>query len=316
METESNRTVASEASKELPLLQAFVAVVAAGSFTKAAKRTRTDKSLLSRRVQALEEHLGVRLLQRTTRKIHVTEAGTALYTSVVEPLDTIVAALQRAAEPDELSGRLRVATLPGFSRQLVVPAVLEMRRRHPSVSVEVLADETMVDIVAEGVDVALRAGRLADSSLISRRIGSWRYVLVGSPSWVEAHPDVDTPEAIANHWVLYPNVPSADTWRLRRGDETVDVRVRPVLTIDEGATMIEAVTQGLGVTTFIPAYVQQHLERGELVRVLPDWSVDYELGIYAVYPHRALLPKRVSVFIDIVSELVAEREPDWRRYSG
>jgi DNA-binding transcriptional LysR family regulator len=315
METFGNRTVAVEASKELPLLQAFVAVVAAGSFTKAAKQVRTDKSLLSRRVQALEERLGVRLLQRTTRKIHVTDAGTALFEAVVEPLDTIVAALQRAAEPDELSGRLRVATLPGLSRQIVVPAVLEMRRLHPSVTVEVLADESVVDIVAEGVDVALRAGRLADSSFISRRVGTWRYVLVGSPSWVEAHPEVDTPEAIANHWVLYPNVPSADAWRLRRGDETVDVRVNPVLTIDEGTTMLEAVTQGLGVTTFIPAYVQQQLERGELVRVLPEWSVDNALGLFVVYPHRALVPKRVSVFIDIVSALVAQRESEWQLYS-
>ncbi len=282
MESISNTTVVNEASKQLPLLQAFVSVVAAGSFTKAAKRTRTDKSLLSRRVQALEEHLGVRLLQRTTRKIHVTDAGTALYQSVVEPLDSIVAALQRAAEPDELSGRLRIATLPAIARQIAIPAVIEMQRRHPRVAVEVLADETTIDIVAEGVDVAFRVGRLADSSLISRRLGTWRYVLAASPAWVEAHPEVTTPEAVVDHWVLYSDVPSAESWRLRSGDSTVELRANPIVTIDEGQTLIEMVKQGVGVSTFIPTNIVDELERGELVRILPEWKVDSELGLFVV----------------------------------
>ena len=311
MEQLDNFTVAESASKEIHLLQAFVAVVGAGSFTKAAKRSRIDKSLLSRRVQALEDQLGVRLLQRTTRKIHVTDAGTALYDSVAEPLEAIVAALAQAAEPHDISGRLRVSTLVGAVPQIVLPAVGEMRRRYPKVTVEILIGDAMVDLVSEGIDVGVRVGRLSDSSLISRRLGTWRYMLCASPDWVAAHRGVTTPEAIADHWVLHTDVPQAVTWRMHNSTRTVDVRVNPVISINEGQTLLEAVRAGLGVSAFPNMNVQHELERGEVVRVLPEWNIESEYGVFAVYPHRSLVPRRVSVFLDILTARVQELEPRW-----
>lgn len=308
--------VAETSAKELPLVHAFVAVVAAGSFTKAAKRSGIDKSLLSRRVQALEDHLGVRLLQRTTRKIYVTDAGTSLYAAVADPLDSVAAALQRAAQPDELSGRLRVATLPAIAQEIVVPAVATMLQRHPAVAPEVRATDTMVDLIEEGIDVAIRVGRLADSSLVSRKLGTWSYTLCASPKWLAEHPEATTPESIADHWILYSDVPHSDLWQLESDDDRVQLRVRPLLVVDDGETQLEAVRQGLGVSSFLPTGVHAELREGSLVRVLPQWRVTGEYGIWAVYPHRALLPQRVREFIDIVAAQVAVLTRQWRAYTG
>lgn len=312
MVADGNTTVVDFASKDVPLLQAFVAVAEAGSFTGAARRCGVDKSLLSRRVLALEESLGVRLLHRTTRKIHVTDAGVALHERVAAPLVDVLSALAAVAEPDELRGRLRVASIPAAAREVLVPAIQRLHVDSPNLEVEVRASEAMVDLVGLGIDVAIRFGRLADSSLTSRKLGRWGYVLCASPAWVQAHPEATTLEAIAKHWVLYTDVPRADQWPFRSGTETVELRVKPVLRVDDSATQLAAVEAGMGVSAFGSITVGDKLRSGELIRLLPQWRVETELGLYAVYPHRALLPRRVEAFVDAVAAVVREREPHWR----
>lgn len=311
MGQEVNASVAESTSKDVLLLQAFVAVVAAGSFSKAARRTSVDKSLLSRRVQALEERLGVRLLQRTTRRCHVTEVGRSLFDSVSAPLDSIATALVEAARHDGLSGRLRVATIPQLTRDVIGPVVKTMRQQHPRVTVDLRAEEAMIDLVGEGVDVAFRVGRLADSSLVSRKLGEWRYILCASPEWIAAHPEVDEPEDVASEWIMYSDVRQADVWRLNSDERTVELRLNPIASVDESTTLRELVRQGIGVSTLPPFMVADDLERGTLVRLLPAWSVDSTYGIYAVYPHRALVPERVQVFIELMAKRVAAEARRW-----
>ena len=296
----------------LPLVHAFASVVAAGSFTKASRRTGVDKSLLSRRVQALEAALEVQLLVRTTRKLRVTDEGTALYASVSTQLDEVAAALGEASAGDKLRGRLVVATSPPLARQVVVPVVRRMRADHPHVLVDVRATESFVSLVDEGIDIALRMGRLKDSSLIARKLATARYVLVASKRWAADHPHVTSPEQLDGHWLLYTKVARADQWRFERGDQVLDVRVTPCVLVDEGHVLLESVRAGLGVGALFAMQVSEALRSGELVRVAPSWRVTHSIGIYAVYPNRTLMPRRAQTFLDMLDDQLDEMELMWR----
>lgn len=276
----------------------------------AARRTHTDKSLLSRRVRALEESLGVRLLHRTTRKIHVTEAGQALYDAVVQPMEQVSRALTEVSEGDRLAGRVRVSTIPHLAREVVLPVVAALREEHPDVRLDVHATEDFVDMVGAGYDIALRTGNLPDSNLVARRLAQWSYVLLATPQWVEAHRP-EHPEDLVPHWILYDDVPRADQWELRRGDEQLELRVGAVMATDNGVVLQDAVRAGLGVGAIPPFMAREHLERGELTRVLPQWRVGGRHGIYAVYPHRGLLPRRVQLVIERLGERLAVVEQEW-----
>lgn len=276
----------------------------------AAKRTHSDKSLLSRRVRALEESLGVRLLNRTTRKIHVTEAGQALYDAVAQPMEQVARALTEVAEGDTLAGRVRVSTFPQLAREVVLPVIGALRREHPDVRVDVHAREAIIDMVGEGHDLALRAGNLPDSNLVARRVAQWSYLLVAAPQWVEQHRP-EHPEDLVEHWVLYDDVPRADQWELRRGDEQLELRVGAALATDNGGVLREAVRAGVGVTALPPFVAREFLDRGEMVRVLPQWRVGGRHGIYVVYPHRGLLPRRVQLVIERLAEQMAVVQPQW-----
>ena len=203
-----------------------------------------------------------------------------------------------------------------MARQIIIPVSQQMLADHPKVEIEVRAEEAFVDLIGEGIDVAFRLGNLADSSLVSKRVGSWRYVLCASADWAKRHPEVTTPAQVVEHWVLYSDVPNADQWRMRRDDEAIDLRVKPVFRADDSTTVLEAVRAGLGVGALAPNMVRELFDSGELVRVLPDWLVDHTHGIFAVYPHRAFLPRRVAVYIERVTERLQQLQPAWEALSG
>ncbi len=305
-----DRTDAQTSTKSFVQLDAFVAVVNAGSFTLAARRTHSDKSLLSRRVRALEQTLGVRLLNRTTRTLHVTDAGQALYSAVVDPLERVAEALVEVADVDRLEGVVRMSTIPQLSREVVVPVVAGLRRDHPQVQVHVQAREQIVDMVGRGLDVALRTGNLPDSNLVARRLAEWSYVLCAAPQWVEQHRP-EHPEQLVRHWVLYDDLPRADQWVLQSGEQRLELRVGAVLQADNGAVVREAVLAGLGVSGFPPFVAQDLINRGDLVRVLPQWRISGRHGVYAVYPHRGMLSRRVQVLLDRIAERLALVQPGW-----
>lgn len=297
----------------LPLVAAFVAVVDAGSYTAAARRTGLDKTLLSRRIRALEEALERRLLNRTTRTIHVTEAGRALYDRATGPLSDVFDAIGHVAASDRIRGKVRVATAPALSEEVWGPVLAELAREHPELEVEVRATETLVNMVEQGFDLAIRMGRLPDSSLVARKLATWRHVLCASPSWVERHPNIRTPADLAEHWVLYTDVPMATSWRFERADEGLLVRVGERYRTDNGQVMVTMLRQGLGVSALSPFQVIAPIERGELVRCLPEWRVDHQHGIYAVVPHAAYTPARIALVRETVARRVSEREAAWRK---
>jgi len=301
----------------LPQLAAFLAVVEAGSFTAAARRTGTDKSLLSRRVKALERALGVRLLNRTTRSLDVTPAGKRLAEEARDPVADALAALGRTRSPDNLEGTVRVASAQSLAQAVWVPVLAALRRDHPNLRVELSAVERLMPLVDEGYELGVRVGRMPDSSLISRKLASWSHVLVASPDWVRAHPDLQSPADLPEHWMLWSQGSQAQKWTFQRGDERLEVRMdRSHLVYDASQLLTESARAGLGVAALPPFTVAREIAEGNLVRLLPQWRVAHELGIYGVTPHRTMVPARVRAVLEAVRARASDLAPQWEELSG
>lgn len=306
--------VAVSTSRQMPRLAAFVAVVQAGSFTRAAKKTGVDKSALSRRVRDLENDLAVRLLHRTTRSVRVTEAGQRLLDRVQGPLGEVALALAEAGSDRPITGRVRVASVTSLAGAWV-PVVRALRRAHPDLLLELSTEDSFVSLVDEGFDVAVRAGHLPDSSLVARELVSWRYVLVAAPGFVAAHPRLTEPADLVDHWLLYGNVPRADWWRLEQGDGAVDLKVRPVFVANDVEVLQAAARAGLGVAALPPFCVEDDLQQGRLVRVLPEWRVGHTISIWGVLPHRSHVPARVQVVLEAVTKELQRQATGWGVWS-
>jgi DNA-binding transcriptional LysR family regulator len=298
----------------LPHLVAFLEVVDAGSFTAAARRASTDKTVMSRRVKALEQALGVRLLNRTTRAIHVTPAGRRLVEEAGGPVADALAALVRTRAPEHVQGTIRVASAQSLSHALLVPMLAQLGQSHPELRVELSAQETLVPFVQQGYELAIRVGQMPDSSLVSRKLASWRYLLVASPAWAAAHPDVRGPAGLTDHWMMWGSSARSQRWRFEAGEERLELRVeRYRYVFDVSQLLVEGLRAGLGVTAMPPFCVSRELAEGSLVRLFPEWRMDHQLGIFGVTPHRGLLAGRVQVVLDAARTRLQELAPLWKR---
>lgn len=296
----------------LPQLAAFLAVVDAGSFSAAARRTRSDKSVLSRRVKALEDALGVRLLNRTTRSLDVTAAGRRLVDDARDPVTDALAALVRTSAPDHLEGTVRVASAQSLAQAVLVPVLATLREAHPRLRVELGTTESLTPLVEQGYELGIRVGRMPDSNLISRKLAGWRHLLVASPGWVADHAEVTGPADLPPHWMLWGQDSRSQRWNFQRGDEDVDVRMdQSLLLCNTSQVLVESVRAGLGITAMPPFGVARELAEGTLVRLLPQWRITHELGIFGVTPHRTMLPARIQVVLEAVRAHLAELAPVW-----
>lgn len=295
-------------------LEAFVAVVESGSFTLAAERLGAAKSAVSRRVSALETRLGVELLRRTTRRLSLTDTGRSFYehsARILADLDEAEAAATQAH--GELSGTLKVALPLSFGVRHMAGPVAEFSRRHPRVSFDLDLNDRRVDLIDEGMDLALRIGRLKDSSLIARRLFDARTALVASPAYVEAHGAPQRPEDLREHaFLAYSNL--AEPTRLVGRDasgQRFDIDVTAALFASSGDFIAEQARAGRGIALQPTFIVGAAIERGELVSVLDDHSWP-ETPAYAVYPPTRHLSYRVRAFIDFLVEWFAGT-PAWDR---
>jgi len=311
-----DNTGAKSATKFLPHLAAFAAVVDAGSFTAAARRSGVDKTLLSRRVLALEHMLGTALLRRTTRRVRVTLAGEDLYARAAAPLEQAIAALSLARGPESIEGTVRIATFSALTDSLWSPVLSDLRRTHPRLTIDLRASDQMADLVDGGIDFALRTGRLGDSTMKAARIGSWRYVLSATPGWLRANRRaLASPEDLKSHWLLYTRVPRAAHWRFESGDRTIEVTVQPIATSDNMNVIASLLRAGAGVTAIPPYAVADAIRRGDLVRVLPRWRVAHVHPLWLVTPIRELMPARVRFVMDTVRARIPALEAIWARLS-
>ncbi len=295
-------------------LQAFVAVVEAGSFTAAAERLGTAKSAVSRRLAALEDRLGVQLMRRTTRVLNLTETGRSFYehaARILADVDEAEAAVQQ--EHGELSGTLRIALPLSFGVRHMCKPIAAFCQRHPKVGFDLDLNDRRVDLIEEGVDVAVRIGRLSDSSYIARRLFDARAVVCASPHYLRARGTPASPRDLKRHRCLvYTNLPDPGRWTWVDGDgNRHSVDVNPVLSASSGDFLANAAAHGLGLViqpTFIAA---ESIRRGTLVPVLTDyeWPIS---PAYAIYPPTRHLSYRVRTFIDFLAERFAGT-PQWDR---
>ncbi|HOV58287.1 MAG TPA: LysR family transcriptional regulator [Rhodanobacteraceae bacterium] len=288
---------------KLQAMQLFARVVETGSYTAAAEQLEISRALASKLVQALEDQLGVRLLHRTTRRLSLTEAGQNYYQRVAEILAQLAEAEAEAAELQlEPRGRLRVSAPMSFSILHLGAALADFQRKYPRVELELNLNDRVVDLVEDGFDLAIRIGRLADSSLVARRLAGSQIVAVAAPAYLAWHGMPSHPDDLAHHNCLdYTLSPRRDEWQFARGEERVNVRVRGNLHVNNGDMIALAAAQGLGVALSPAFIVHDALRRGDLVRVLPEWQLP-DIGVYAVYPAGRSLPAKTRSLIDFLAE--------------
>lgn len=298
----------------LEQIEAFAAVAEHGGFVAAARVLGRDASVISRRLDALEKRLGVRLLSRTTRRVAVTEIGATYLRRVQAILAEMAAADLEAAEvAAEPRGLLRLSMPATFARLWVAPWLPDFLARHPHLQVELHHGDRFVDLVSEGFDAAIRLGVLQDSSLIVRRLAGFETVLCASPAYIATHGAPAQPQDLRHHACIGLALPQLwPDWRLRRGDDSVTVRVAGPLVSDEGGSMTVAGVHGAGIMLASEWSIGPDLASGRLVRVLPEWRYDRTSAVHIVMPRGRFTPAKTRAFVD---RLVREFTPDppWRR---
>jgi DNA-binding transcriptional LysR family regulator len=293
---------------EVETLRTFVEVMQRGSFAAVAREHNIDPSSVSRVVASLEAQLGVRLFQRTTRHLTPTEAALA-YFDQVEPL---VAQLEKAAlmagdGGDTPRGTLRVTAAVTFAQVNLVPILPEFAKRYPELSFELLLTDKFLDLVEERIDLALRLGRLAESSMIGHRLCDMVYVVAASPDYLRRRGLPKTPSELEQHECLrYPVAGFGPRWRFRTPAGVVtEVPVRGRVVATNGVALRQCAVAGMGVLMLPRWNIAEQLRSGELVRLFPDLQAtasEFDTAAWMLYPSRSYLPLKVRLFADFLKE--------------
>ena len=289
----------------------FVRVVEAGSFSRAARDLNVTQPTVTRHVAALEKRLGARLLNRNTRRLSVTELGQLYYEKSKALLETFEETENLApGRQAPVRGRIRIGTSVGFGRRVITPLILNFMRSYPALEVDLSFEDTYVDLVAQGIDVAVRMGKLADSSLGARYLGLNPWVAVASPEYLKQRGRPRTPEDLARHNVLvYSTVQGDDHLNFTdpQGGRT-SVRVHGTFRSNNLSSILAAVRDGMGIAA-LPMYVAaSSLATRHVQSVLEEFALPSQ-EIHAVYPSPKLVPAKVSVLIEYLCG--AFHDDDW-----
>ena len=295
----------------LTALRVFREVVERNSFAAAARRLCLSPAAVSKNIGELEAHLSTRLLNRTTRRLSLTEAGQQYYTQIAQILDHLDEA-DRALGPmqSEPAGTLRVSAPMSLTLTQLADAIPQFLCRYPQLSLDLRLDDRRVDLVKEGFDVAIRGSdKLEDSSLVARKLMSMTHVLCGAPAYFSRHGVPDSPEALRQHeCVQFSLSGHAKLWSFRKhdgqGDIEVDVPIDGRYKVTSSLAVREALLAGFGLSLIPLVYVREDIEQGRLVTVLDEWST-VETHVYAVYPSRRYLNSKVRAFVDFLIETLA-----------
>lgn len=285
----------------------FARVVAAGSMSNAAREAGCSPAVVSKRIRRLEERLGTRLLQRTTRRLALTEVGQGFHERVVAILASIDEAESWVSSGSSaVRGVLRVSAPTSFGRLHIAPHLPAFLAEHPELTIDLVLSDAFVDIVADGFDMAVRIGDLENSSLVARRLAESRRVLCASPLHLDRHGRPKSLADLARHPLLAHNT---DQWRLDGPKGPVTVKVEGPLRTNSSEVVREAVIAGLGIALRSTWDVGPELRAGRLERVLPDHAGSRNVGVFAVYPSRRHLARKVRVFIDRLAEIYGPTPP-------
>lgn len=289
-------------------MAAFVAVADLRGFAPAARRLRVSPSAVTRQIAALEEHLGARLLQRTTRSVTLTDAGTR-YLERVRRVLADVAEAEGAAQTERTvpGGRLVVAAPNVFGRLHVAPVLSDLLTRHPAVSAELTLSDRVTNLVEDGIDVAVRIGELDDSSHVARRVGATRRVVVAAPTYLARHERPRTPAAVAEHAVIqFTALTPLPEWRFSEEGRERRVGIRPSYVTNSADAAIAHAVRGGGLAMVLGYQVVDAVRAGQLEVVLASYERP-PLPIHLLYPTTRLLSANVRAFLELVTT-----ERDWR----
>ena len=285
----------------------LAAVIEAGSFAKAADALGLTPSAVSRSIARLEERIGVRLLNRTTRSLHLTDEGRQLYAQI-NPLvlgieDAVTHATGASAN---VRGRLRVNVDAFTSRLLLSPHIHRFVERYPQIALELIARDQLGDLVAEGFDVAVRFGEPPSSTLVARRLLDTRIVTVASPEYLKRHGRPGKPTELSGHLCIQVRDPGTGqpfAWEFQRGRKTIEVPTAGRLLLTDVGTILTTCLSGAGIAQIKAIGIQELLDSGQLVDLFPDWP-DERFALYALYPSRHLPAAKVRAFIDFVAAAI------------
>lgn len=295
-------------------LEAFVTVVEAGSFSIAAERLGIARSMVSRRIAELERRLRAQLLQRTTRRLSLTEAGRDFYERASRILIDLDEAEQSVASGQaELRGRLRMTAPLSFGVLHLAPALDEFARQHPELVLDIELDDRQINLVEEGFDLALRIGHLQDSTLVARPLAPIRMVVCASEAYLRQHGEPHHPDELSSHFgLVYGNTPEHQQWKLI-SDDGQEIVSRPIsrLRANNGDLLLRAAIDGLGIVV-LPTFIgHEALASGTLKPILHDWHPQ-PATLHAVYASRRHLPTRVRLLIEHLAARFGEN-PYWDR---
>ena len=290
-------------SDQFQALQLFVQIARTGSFSKGAREMKLSQPTASRIIALLEEQLGATLFSRSTRALTLTEAGAGYLARVRPILESLEEADNSIRGSENLRGTLRVAVASIIASRAIVPRLGTFVARHPGLQVELTIDDRRQDLIHEGIDVAIRFGKLPDSSSIARLIGRWPLVVAAAPVYLETHGVPERPDALADHVFVIAGPVAGTELLFRKGDRTEKVQPKGQVSINGAEVAVSAVRAGLGIAVAsLPAF-SEDFDTGALVRLLPDWELN-DIEAHALFASGQAAKPAARAFVDhLVEEL-------------
>jgi len=290
---------------EVSSLYLFAEVVRERSFTAIAKARGIAPSSVSRTIHALEKEVGIRLFHRTTRQIVPTEAGLRYFESISTVLEELELAQQLANDHDSLpTGTLKITAPRVFGELYLIPLLPKFNQCYPELSLEVVLTDGFIDLVQEGIDVAIRAGSLQDSSYVARKLLPMNFFITASPNYLAKMGTPSLPENIAEHHCLvFPRVGHNPNWLFKTGDEIQEVAVQAKVLVTQSSAIKQLTLAGMGLSLLPDWLVSREIASGELVQLFNDRQVtatNYNSAVWMLYPSREYLPLKVKVFNEFI----------------
>ncbi len=281
-------------------MQLYVRVVETGSFSAVARELGTIQPTISKQLTGLEEDLGVRLLNRTTRQLSPTEAGRKYYERCRHILDEITDLEGSLGDlQNRPTGLLRIHAAVAFGQLYMLPSVFRFRRLYPSLAVDLMLSDRYVDLIQEGVDLTIRFGELADSQLVAWRLGGTTRVCVASPAYLRARGTPGSPANLVAHNCITYIYLFSNEWQFEGAEGAQSIRVHGDFRANSALTIRAAALEGIGIAYMPGMFVQKDIDKGSLVRVLADYGPP-PVDIHAVYPSARLLATKVKLFLDFI----------------
>ncbi len=295
---------------KLTSMKVFCRVVMRENFSQAARELRLSPAMITKHVAGLEEELGIRLLNRTTRRVSTTEAGRRYFElcqQLLHDIDEAEASLTELGSKPR--GQLRIAAPVDFGVLCLAPAIAAYLQTYPEIQIDIHYQDNKVNLIDEGYDLAIRIGALDDSNLIAQRVLPYPMVCCASPDYLKQHGTPRTPQDLKSHNCLtYAYSSSNNEWVFSKNNERFAIRVSGRLNANNGRAMVATAVQGVGIIMKPYFMIQDHIPNGELVPILTDYH-SQAATVYAVYPHRQFLPAKISSFIDFIRHYFDQNNP-------